>query len=227
MPHSQWCYAPWIGHESLPVPQPEKRASVVFGSFNQYVKISDECLALWCKLLSRVPESSLLVMDVRQPETRTTLLERIERNGIDPARVATRGRQSIAEYFAATGSVDIALDTFPYNGATTTLDTLWMGTPIVALHGDRAIARGCYSILKTLGADELIAHNPDEYVDINVRLARDADWRTRLRHTLRPRLVVSPLMDAKQFVADLEARYRQLWRAWCASGTSTQSPPSA
>ena len=157
MPHSQWCYAPWIGHESLPVPQLEKRASVVFGSFNQYVKISDECLALWCKVLSRVPESSLLVLDVRQPETRTTLLERIERNGIDPARVTTRGRQSIAEYFAAIGSVDIALDTFPYNGATTTLDTLWMGTPIVALRGDRAIARGCYSILKTLGADELIA----------------------------------------------------------------------
>ena len=215
MPHSQWCYAPWIGHENLPAPRAEQHASIVFGSFNQYFKITDECLAIWCKVLSRVPDSSLLVLDVRQPATRTTLLERIERNGIDPARVTTRGRQSIAEYFAAIGSVGIALDTFPYNGATTTLDTLWMGTPIVALRGERTISRGCYSLLKALGADELIARNPDEYVDINVHLARDADWRSRLRDTLRPRLVASPLMDAKRFVADLEVRYREMWRAWC------------
>ena len=165
-----------------------------------------------------VPRPGFVATGSRRSTTgdaRVKLLERIERNGVDRARIVTRGRQSIADYFSAIGSVDIALDTFPYNGATTTLDTLWMGTPIVALRGERAISRGCYSILKTLGADELIALDPDEYVDINVRLARDADWRTRLRDTLRPRLVASPLMDAKQFVADLEARYRQMWRAWC------------
>ncbi|MDE2004760.1 MAG: tetratricopeptide repeat protein, partial [Betaproteobacteria bacterium] len=108
MPHSQWCYAPWIGHESVPVARPAGRAAMVFGSFNQYVKITDDCLALWCRVLSQVPDSSLLVLDIRQAETRTTLLERIERNGIDRARVITRGRQSIADYFSAIGSVDIA-----------------------------------------------------------------------------------------------------------------------
>jgi len=215
MPHSQWCYAPWIGMERLPVPQARRRAPVVFGSFNQYVKITDDCLALWRDVLSRVPDSSLLVLDIRQPETREKFLERIQRYGIDPARVAVRGRQSITDYFNAIGSVDIALDTFPYNGATTTLDTLWMGTPIVALRGERALSRGCYSILKALGADELIATGHDEYVEINVRLARDADWRSRLRDTLRPRLAASPLMDAKRFVADLEGLYREMWRAWC------------
>lgn len=224
MPHSQWCYAPWIGHESLPVARPEKRASVVFGSFNQYVKITDECLALWCRVLSRVPDSSLRILDVRQPETRARLLDRIERGGVDPARVTTRSRQGIGEYFTAIGSVDIALDTFPYNGATTTLDTLWMGTPIVALRGERAISRGCCSILETLGADELIACDAGGYVELNVRLANDADWRSRLRDDLRPRLAASPLMDATQFVADLEARYRQMWRAWCSGRTLAGSP---
>jgi predicted O-linked N-acetylglucosamine transferase (SPINDLY family) len=228
MPHSQWCYAPWIGVERPQRPQRQGSDSLVFGSFNQYVKITDDCLALWCEVLSRVPDSSLLVLDVRQPETRASLLERVQRNGIDPSRIMTRGRQSIADYFRAIGNVDIAFDTFPYNGATTTLDTLWTGTPIVALRGDRPIARGSYSILRTLDADDLIGHSAEEYVKINVRLARDAAWRSRLRDTLRPRLETSPLMDAKAFTADLEARYREMWRAWCSRYTSSsfQRPSS-
>ncbi|MHB8493293.1 MAG: O-linked N-acetylglucosamine transferase, SPINDLY family protein [Casimicrobiaceae bacterium] len=215
MPHSQWCYAPWIGIESLPIVRPALSHPIVFGSFNQHVKISDDCLQAWCGVLRRVSGSTLLVLDVRQPETRASLLARIERNGVDPARIRVRGREGMREYFAAIGSVDIALDTFPYNGATTTLDTLWMGVPVVALRGERGISRGSYSILKTLGADELIAYSADEYVDINVRLARDSAWRTQLHNTLRPQLAASPLMDAKQFVADLEDRYTDMWRAWC------------
>ena len=219
MPYSQWCYAPWLGMERVPVSQPQPRASVVFGSFNQLAKVSDACLKLWCDVLARAPRSSLLVLDVRQPETGRALLERIERNGIDPARISVRGRQAMIDYFAAIGSVDIALDTFPSNGATTTLDTLWMGVPVVALRGERGISRGGYSILKTLGADELIACDPGQYVDLNVRLANDVQWRSRLRETLRPRLTASPLMDAKQFVDDLEARYRAMWRAWCSKSS--------
>ena len=218
---------PWYPIERVPQPHPDRPGALVFGSFNQYVKISDACLDSWCRILMQLPDAELLVLDVRSEAMREDLLKRISRRGIDAERLKIRGRVEIFEYFNSIGNVDIALDTFPYNGATTTLDTLWMGTPLAALRGERGISRGCYSILKTLGADELIALNPDEYVDINVRLARDADWRTRLRDTLRPRLVASPLMDAKQFVADLEERYRQMWRAWCASGTTTRSPPSA
>jgi predicted O-linked N-acetylglucosamine transferase (SPINDLY family) len=117
----------------------------------------------------------------------------------------------------AIGNVDIALDPFPYNGATTTLDTLWMGTPIVALEGDRGVARGSYSILRSLGMPELIASTADEFVEINVRLARDAKWRSGLRRSVRHRLLASPLMDAQRFTCDLEAGYRQMWRDWCAA----------
>ncbi len=215
MPHSQWCYAPWFGIERISVADPPSRDAVVFGSFNQLAKVSEACLALWCEVLSGVPGASLVVLDVRQPETGRALLERIERHGISRERVVLRGRESMADYFAAIGRVDVALDTFPYNGGTTTLDTLWMGVPIVALRGERGISRGCYSILKSLGADELIAYDPVDYVKLNVRLARDRPWRARLRETLRARLVGSPLMDSKQFVADLEARYRTMWRAFC------------
>ena len=216
MPHSQWCYAPWPGVEQVVRPVPRRHDRVAFGSFNQVAKISDTCLRLWCEVLSRSPDSTLLVLDVRQPDIGKALLGRIERFGIDPARIDLRGRQSMVDYFAAIGSVDVALDTFPYNGATTTLDTLWMGTPVVALRGARGIARGCYSILATLGANELIARDEAAYVDINATLADDYELRQRLRRTLPQRLAASPLMDAVGFTTELESAYRNMWHAWCA-----------
>ena len=223
MPDSQWCYEPWPGIERIPVAQPEPRDSIRFGSFNQVAKIGDRCLELWCDVLSRVSGSSLLVLDVRQAQTRSALLRRIERNGIDPARVSTRGRMSMVDYFAAIGSVDIALDTYPYNGATTTFDTLWMGVPIVGLTGERGISRGTYSILRSVGLEELIAPSAETYADLNVRLAADAAWRTDLRATLRPRLAASPLMDPRTFTRALEERYRVMWRAWCGKSIEGRS----
>ena len=111
------------------------------------------------------------------------LLDRARRAGIDGARLTIRGRETIEQYLKTIGNVDIALDSFPYNGATTTLDALWMGVPLVALRGDRGISRGSYSILKTLRMDELIATTPDDYVNLNVRLANDGEWRHQLRAT--------------------------------------------
>ena len=215
MPDSQWCYAPWYTWAPVPVPHVDRPEALVFGSFNQAAKITDSTLALWSRVLSQLPTAELVVLDVRQTAASQALRRRMEGYGIDGSRVSMVGRVAIGAYFAAIGSVDIALDAFPYNGATTTLDTLWMGVPIVALRGDRGISRGSFSILKSLGAEELIAKTVEEYVDLNVRLALDPAWRKRLRETLRERLLRSPLMDAKGFTSALEARYREMWRAWC------------
>jgi predicted O-linked N-acetylglucosamine transferase (SPINDLY family) len=84
----------------------------------------------------------------------------------------------------------------------------------VALRGERGVARSSYSILQSMGCLELIASSPDEYVELNVRLAADAGWRAALRGTLRNRLTASPLMDAVAFVTDLEVAYREMWRDW-------------
>jgi predicted O-linked N-acetylglucosamine transferase (SPINDLY family) len=137
--------------------------------------------------------------------------------------VSIRGREAIADYFAAIGNVDIALDTFPYNGGTTTFDTLWMGIPVVVQRGDRGVARSGYSVMQSLQMPELIAPGLDEYVAINVRLAGNSRWRSNLRAALRGRLAASPLMDDTRFVADLEAGYRQMWRTWCESRASERS----
>jgi predicted O-linked N-acetylglucosamine transferase (SPINDLY family) len=216
MPHTQWCYAPWYVAPLVSKPHDSRPDALLFGSFNQFRKISDSCLQLWCEILRQLPESELLVLDVKNSELQTSFLNRIAHHGIDPARITMRQREAILEYFATIGNVDVALDTFPYNGATTTLDTLWMGVPVVGMRGDRNISRGTYSILSALGLAELIAKSLREFVDLNVRLARDAEWRARLRGTLRERLLASPLMDAAGFTRNLESCYRRMWRTWCA-----------
>jgi predicted O-linked N-acetylglucosamine transferase (SPINDLY family) len=222
MPHSQWCYLPWVEVPPVDIPHPDRPDALVFGSFNQFTKISDACLDLWSRLLTAVPSASLVILDVRDKEVRKTLLRRLDRYGIDPARVTLRGRESVPTYFDAIGNADIALDTIPYNGGTTTLDTLWMGVPVVALRGDRGIARGTYSILQSLGARDLIANDADEYVEINCRLAASPEWRNRLRATLRDRMRASPLMNAPQFTADLESAYRTVWSEWCEKVNNAQ-----
>jgi protein O-GlcNAc transferase len=219
LPQSQWCYEPWG-----PIAPPTTRhcdanAPVVFGSFNQYAKISDGCLDLWSRILGRVPNSRLTILDVRDEHARTRILERLARRGIPPDRVDLHGREPIADYHHAISRVDIALDTWPHNGATTTFDALWMGTPLIALRGDRGIARSSASILHTLGMLELIADTTERYVNLNVRLALDPGRRMGLRGELRPRLMRSALMNMNAFVADLEAAYRGIWTSWCTSQT--------
>lgn len=222
LPHSQWCYSPVFAVPLTVQPHPENPDALVFGSFNQFAKISDACIALWCAVLKKVPDAEFRVYGVPQGRTRSAFTERLARNGLDAARVSLRGRVGVLEYFGAIGDVDVALDTSPYNGATTTLDTLWMGVPIVGLQGNRSIARGTYSILCSLEMPELLATTPTEYVETNVRLARDHLWRREIRATLRARLESSPLMDVPGFVKDLESNYRDMWRAWCGRQTGSQ-----
>ncbi len=225
MPHSQWCYAPWYDIPLVPRPHPDRPDAVIFGSFNNYEKISDACLDLWCRVLTAVPGSELRVHGIPEQKAQRAMLLRFERWGLDPSRVEIRGRAHILPYFASIGDVDIALDTFPYNGATTTFDTLWMGVPLVALRGDRGIARGTYSILRSLGMRDLISSTPAEYVAANVALAGNLQWRCDIRNSLRSRLAKSPVMDSRAFVADLESLYHVMWGAWCDRSGSNAGVP--
>jgi protein O-GlcNAc transferase len=205
LPHSQWCYQPFY-EVALPVRTPRAR-EIVFASFNQFVKVSDAALDLWCEVLRAIPDSRLRLYGVPPGVGRRDVIPRLEQRGMDSARVELFARIGIAQYHAAIADADIGLDTLPYNGATTTLDTLWMGTPVIGLRGGRAISRGAYSILAAAGLEELVARTPDEYVQRNVALARDAQARARLRSSLRARLSASALMDAAAFTRDLERCY--------------------
>jgi len=112
--------------------------------------------------------------------------------------------------------VDIALDSTPYSGGTTTCDALWMGVPVVTLAGSRPTSRSAASILTTLGLADWIASSPDEYVQRAVDASRNPALLAELRSTLRSKMQASPLMDEARFAKDLEKVYRQMWREWCA-----------
>jgi len=131
-------------------------------------------------------------------------------NGIDAGRLAVMPHLPVDEYFRSYAAVDIALDTTPYSGGTTTCDTLWMGVPVVTLAGERSASRSAASILHTLGLKDWIAHSPEEYVAVALRAARAPDILASLRATLRRRMRASPLMDEARFVRDLEETYRRL-----------------
>ncbi|HTQ00552.1 MAG TPA: tetratricopeptide repeat protein [Casimicrobiaceae bacterium] len=211
MPASQWCYRPL--HQSAPAAaRPNREERVVFGSFNQFFKVSGTSLALWQEILHAVPGATLRIIGVPPGRTTDALSQRFAHAGIAPERIEVRPRVSVPDYFNGLADVDVALDTTPYNGATTTLDALWMGVPVVALRGDRSVARSGVSILATLGVPELVAATPLEYVRLNVELARDAARREALRAGLRQRLLASPLMDAAAFTRDLESHYTRLDR---------------
>jgi predicted O-linked N-acetylglucosamine transferase (SPINDLY family) len=117
----------------------------------------------------------------------------------------------------------VGLDTFPYNGHTTSLDSFWMGVPVVTLVGKTLVGRGGLSQLSNLGLTELIAQTPQQYVEIAARLAKDLTRLLEIRGTLRARMESSPLMDASRFARNMEAAYREMWRNWC-TGSGDAKP---
>jgi len=135
---------------------------------------------------------------------------------VDASRVEFVERCPRKAYLELYHRLDIMLDSFPYNGHTTSLDALWMGVPLVSLAGTTRVSRGGRSILSNLGLPELLAHSEDEYVDIAGRLAHDLPSLADLRRTLRPRMEASVLMDGSRFVRNIESAYREMWRRWCA-----------
>jgi predicted O-linked N-acetylglucosamine transferase (SPINDLY family) len=120
-----------------------------------------------------------------------------------------------ANQFVLYNRIDIALDPFPCAGGTTSFDTMWMGVPFVTLAGEHFVSRMGVTILTNAGLPELIARNADEYVSLAVDLALDKDRLRSLRHNLRDRVAVSPLMNQPAFARNLEAAYREMWMRWC------------
>jgi predicted O-linked N-acetylglucosamine transferase (SPINDLY family) len=161
---------------------------------------------MWARILHAVPNSRLI------------LHAPTEHGGIAPLppdRVEIIGSQPFyPDYLQSYNRIDIALDPTPWSGGITTCDALWMGVPVVTLSGKTSVGRGGRSILNNIALPELVAHSPDEYVRIAKTLAGDLSRLAELRSTLRQQMQASPLVDAHQFARDVEAAYRQMWRAW-------------
>lgn len=187
---------------------------LTFGSFNAIHKLSDPVLDLWAAVLAAVPGSRLLLKTgaLTSPDVRAWLTERFQRRGISPSRLSLLGFAKTRESHLATyGQVDIALDTFPYHGTTTTCEALYMGVPVLTLAGATHASRVGVSLLSSLGLKEYIAEHPADFVARAVALARAPDQLAALRNGLRDRLAASPLMDGAGLAQAVEAAYRQAW----------------
>ena len=215
LPHSFWCYEPVAMHpaDELPVASlpAEAAGKVTFGCLNNFRKVNDLVLDLWSDVLTALPESRLILL-APPGDSRRRVLERL-----DFRRVEFVDRRDRPDYLATYDRIDIGLDTFPYNGHTTTLDSLWMGVPVVTLIGRTVVGRAGWSQLCNLGLPELAARTPQEFVEIAVNLATDLSRLRELRKGLRRQMKRSPLTDIAGFARDVEAAYRGMWKTRCLS----------
>lgn len=190
---------------------------VTFGSFNALPKITVEMLAVWARILLGVPNSRLLIKNAQVTDLvlQQRLRDQLAQFGVDGERVEILGRTSKVEHMAAFGRVDIALDTFPYHGTTTTCDTLWMGVPVITLAGKTHVSRVGVSLLSRIGLSEHIAHSAEEYVAKAIRLANAGVALSELRLNLRKLFERSGLSDGLSFTHQVESAYRLQWQKWC------------
>ncbi|MDH5189019.1 MAG: tetratricopeptide repeat protein [Rhodospirillaceae bacterium] len=191
---------------------------LTFGSFNNTAKISAPCIELWSQILTKVPDSNLLLKSKQfsDASTRELYRNRFADHGIDPERLDIRGNiKTVKSHLDAYSLVDVCLDSFPYNGTTTTCEALWMGVPVVTLCGDDHRSRVGASILKRVGLDDCVAENAQSYVTIAAELARDTSRRMELRAGMRDNM--STLCDGVSFAREMEKAYRSMWYNWCAA----------
>jgi len=202
---------------------PDEKAPITFGSFNNFLKVTDDTLAVWAKILTRVPDSLLFIKSVYldDPEVRKNVLERIVAAGIAEDRVEISGFfAATQDHLSAYNRVDLALDTFPYNGTTTTCEALWMGVPVVSLIGDSHAARVGLSLLTAVGHAEWAPENEDAYIEKAVALAQDRTLRSKLRELLQGEVAESILCDHAGQATLFEAALRHAWSEWCRSASS-------
>jgi protein O-GlcNAc transferase len=209
LPETFWCYeAP---ESDLPVrPLPALAAGfITFGCLGSPRKVHPGVVSLWARVLGAVPGSRMLL--VAEEHAREPMRRAFGAAGIAGDRIEFTGRLPRRQYLELYHRIDVALDTFPFAGGTTSLDASWMGVPVVTLTGGTALHRAGVSIAMNLELPELIAGSPDEYVSVASELARDRERLTLLRAQLRARLEASPLGDAPRFARHLEAVYRTVW----------------
>ena len=191
-----------------------RRGVITFGSFNNIIKLNERCLNAWAALLQRIPQSRLLLKyrQLADELCAKRLLERFREHGIEESRIqlsaSIPSRHEALEYY---GELDIALDPFPYNGATTTLEALFMGVPVLAIAGNTFAGRMSSAYLRALGLDELVAPDINGYLEAAVALAHDIDRLRHYRASLRERLLASPLGDPRQFAPIFAATLQRLW----------------
>jgi protein O-GlcNAc transferase len=211
LPNTFWCYDPLavgLGMGDLPA---LRSGHITFGCLNNFCKVNTQTLQLWGRVLKETPGSRFIML-VPPGRHRAEIAGIL---GIDSARLRFVHQQSRGDYLTTHRQIDIALDTLPYNGHTTSLDSYWMGVPVVTMVGNTIVGRAGWSQLNNLNMTELAAFNEADFVRIAKSLAADLPALAQLRRDLRGRMEKSPLMDAPRFANQMMGAFRTIWREYC------------
>jgi len=214
MPECFLCFGNFPYQDINLVPAFEKNGYITFGSFNNAAKFTIEGIGMWSEVLRRVEDSKILIKSqwLDQVITKENILSEFEKNGIDRSRILLQGfldnKNDHLEFY---NNIDIALDTFPYNGTTTTCEALWMGVPVITLLGKKHAQRVSYSILKNIGHEELVAESEKEYIKIACDLATNQNSLRALKESISKDLKSSILCNPDRFTRQLEHIYLNVW----------------
>lgn len=215
MPFGSFCFstpknAPDVG--SLPA---ERNGYVTFGSLHRPLKISETARDQWAEVLRSCPNSKMLIFNTRfNAESAEELLWALESRGISRDRIDIQNQYDGDSYLNIYKQIDIGLDVTPWAGATTTMEALWMGVPVIAYYGDRRSARSTAAILKNVGHEEWIAYSAEQYVELATNFSSDMHELGKLRKSLRHD-TESTIVNATKFTRELERTYRAMWKEWC------------
>jgi len=212
------CYKPPQSAPDVRALPCEKNNFITFGSFNNLAKMGLSVIRLWIDILKMNPQYRLLIKNpsLTDSNTRARYTEYFLSAGVHEKQIELMGHTSSRDaHLDLYNRVDIALDTFPYNGTTTSCEALWMGVPVITLKGDCHAARVSASLLKNVNLEELVAQTAEEYVSIASALAENKKHLHQLRSGLRERMMNSVLCDQKQFALNMEGAYKKIWEEKC------------
>ena len=215
MPHCFLCYRPAEEYPEVgPLPALDG-GSITFGSFNNITKLTNQSIDLFAKTMNAVPGSRLLLKShqTKDQMVRERTLARFEANGVSGNRIEFLSRMpSMIDHLETYNRIDIGLDTYPYNGTTTTCEAMWMGVPVLTLAGTRHASRVSASLANAVGLSEMVVESEEAFVAKAVALANDREQLAALRSDLRSKMEASPLRDesgyAKEFGNLLELMFK-------------------
>ena len=213
------CYRPITSPAQVSCLPVLQNGYVTFGAFHDHLKLNPFVFSLWARILNAVDRSRLIVKIPSAGDQGIVewLLEQCQEAGLGRDRMEVIGWMPHGHHLSLYDRVDMMLDAFPHNGATTTLEALWMGVPTVSLAGSLCVSRMGHLILSRTGLQAFVAMTPEAYVDKAVAFAHQPEALAQIRAGLRQALLASPVLDPGRYASELNRAFRQMWYRWCRS----------
>lgn len=213
LPESRWCYSPPRCAVEVTTLPALTNGYISFGCLNNLSKVNTEVMKLWARILNAVPQSRLRMKSFQFSDqaTREAALAQFASLGVDTSRIDIEQPGDLKAYLQTYGEIDIILDTFPFSGGTTSIDSLWMGVPLLTLAGRSLVSRQGVGILGSVGLVDWIAENEDDYLEKAIEFAGKPQELSLLRASLRERVLLSPLFDGERFARNFESGIAEMW----------------